>query len=86
MRSDYRSVFVHLAAATEERTNAMERELLVYVDLAGTPVLAGHLWTRARGAKESASFEYDGARMCEPFDRRPGKVRGSVDFARRPIV
>jgi serine/threonine-protein kinase HipA len=37
----------------------MERELLVYVDLAGSPVLAGRLWARARGAKESASFEYD---------------------------
>jgi serine/threonine-protein kinase HipA len=37
----------------------MERELLVYVDLAGKPVPAGRLWARARGSKESASFEYD---------------------------
>ena len=37
----------------------MERELLVYVNLAGSAVLAGRLWARARGAKESASFEYD---------------------------
>jgi serine/threonine-protein kinase HipA len=37
----------------------MERELLVYIDLAGSPVLAGRLWARTRGARESASFEYD---------------------------
>lgn len=37
----------------------MERELLVYVDRAGAPVLAGRLWARVRAAKESASFEYD---------------------------
>lgn len=37
----------------------MERELLVYLDLAGEPVLVGHLWARTRGNKETASFEYD---------------------------
>lgn len=37
----------------------MERELLVYVDRAGAPVLAGRVWARVRAAKESASFEYD---------------------------
>jgi len=37
----------------------MERELLVYVDRAGAPVLAGRLWARVRAAKESGSFEYD---------------------------
>lgn len=37
----------------------MERELLVYVDRAKAPVLAGRLWARVRAAKESASFEYD---------------------------
>jgi serine/threonine-protein kinase HipA len=37
----------------------MERELVVHIELAGKPVLIGHLWARARGQKESASFEYD---------------------------
>ena len=37
----------------------MERELLVYVDLHGTPVPAGRLWTRTRNGRQSASFEYD---------------------------
>lgn len=36
----------------------MDRELLVYVDVDDEPVRAGRLWARARGAKESASFEY----------------------------
>ena len=33
-------------------------EVLVYVDLRGTSHLAGTLWTRARGGRESATFEY----------------------------
>ena len=37
----------------------MERTVLAYVDLAGVPHLTGRLWARARGGKESASFEYD---------------------------
>lgn len=37
----------------------METEVLVYVDIAGTPRLAGRLWARVRKAKESATFEYD---------------------------
>lgn len=37
----------------------METEVLVYVDIAGTPRLAGRLWVRVRKGKESATFEYD---------------------------
>lgn len=37
----------------------MDREALVYVDLEGTPHLAGRLWARLRKDKESATFEYD---------------------------
>ncbi|HVV85596.1 MAG TPA: HipA domain-containing protein [Kofleriaceae bacterium] len=37
----------------------MERGLDVFVDLAGTPVLVGRLWTRSRGTRDSSSFEYD---------------------------
>ena len=37
----------------------MDRELLVFADLEGVPVHVGRLWARARGASESASFEYE---------------------------
>jgi serine/threonine-protein kinase HipA len=37
----------------------MDRAILVYADLLGSPVLVGRLWARARGARESATFEYD---------------------------
>ena len=37
----------------------METEVLVYVDIAGTPRLAGRLWARVRKGRESATFEYD---------------------------
>src|SRR5262245_42821199 len=37
----------------------MEREILVYLDLQGTPYLVGRLWARTRTDRESATFEYD---------------------------
>ena len=37
----------------------MDREILVSVDLHGTPVFVGRLWWRSRRGRESASFEYD---------------------------
>ena len=37
----------------------MEREGLVVMDLDGAPVPVGRLWTRTRGARETASFEYE---------------------------
>lgn len=37
----------------------MERELLVFMELDGETVAVGKLWTRTRGARETASFEYD---------------------------
>ncbi len=37
----------------------MEREVLVAMDLNGAPVPVGRLWTRTRGARETASFEYE---------------------------
>lgn len=36
----------------------MARETWVYVDIHGQPELAGRLWFRARGGRESATFEY----------------------------
>ena len=43
----------------------MEREILVYADLVGTPYLAGRLWIRPRGTRDSASFEYDRAWLAQ---------------------
>ncbi len=37
----------------------METEVYVYVDIAGTPHLAGRLWAHVRKGRESATFEYD---------------------------
>ena len=37
----------------------MEREVLVFIELHGATVLVGRLWTRTRGARETASFEYE---------------------------
>ena len=37
----------------------MERDVLVFMALAGETVPVGKLWTRTRGARETASFEYD---------------------------
>ena len=45
----------------------MEKTVLSYVDLGGVPHLAGRLWARARGNKESASFEYDKAWLVNPL-------------------
>ena len=44
----------------------MDREVLVFVDLQGTPIPAGRLWWRSRGGRESASFEYDAAWLRHP--------------------
>lgn len=50
----------------------MDRELLVYLDRAGGPLQVGRLWARARGSRESASFEYTTEWLKErgafPFD------------------
>jgi serine/threonine-protein kinase HipA len=37
----------------------MDRELEVHIDWQGDTVRLGRLWTRARSARETASFEYD---------------------------
>ena len=43
----------------------MEREILVYADLVGTPYLVGRLWTRSRGTRDSTSFEYNRAWLAQ---------------------
>lgn len=45
----------------------MERTVFAYVDLDGVPHLTGRLWGRARGGKESASFEYDKSWLENPL-------------------
>ncbi len=37
----------------------MDREILVHVDLRGTPYFVGRLWARVRPDRENATFEYD---------------------------
>ena len=37
----------------------MQRELLVYIDLNGQPVLVGRLWAREQRGRESSTFAYD---------------------------
>ena len=44
----------------------MDRQILVSVDLHGTPVFAGRLWWRTRRGRESASFEYDPGWLGHP--------------------
>ena len=44
----------------------MERETAVYVDLAGAAVPVGTLWTRTRGARQTASFEYAASWLARP--------------------
>ena len=44
----------------------MENEVLVYVDLQGTPHLVGRLWARPRKDRESATFEYDKSWLAHP--------------------
>lgn len=37
----------------------MDKEILVYLDLQGTPYVVGRLWARTRKDRDSATFEYD---------------------------
>jgi serine/threonine-protein kinase HipA len=53
----------------------VERKVLTYVDLDGVPRLVGRLWARARGNKESASFEYD-----------PGWLENPLKFSLEPAL
>jgi len=53
----------------------MDKETLVYVDLAGTPHLVGRLWARVRKNKQSASFEYD-----------PGWLENQARFSLEPAL
>lgn len=60
----------------------MDRQVVVHVDLAGTPVPAGRLWVRVRRGKESASFEYDPRWLGHPgrFSLEPALALGPGPF------
>jgi serine/threonine-protein kinase HipA len=59
-----------------------QRVVLVYIDLDGTPTLAGRLWTRVSRDRESASFEYDRTWLDDPdsFALEPALPRGRGAF------
>jgi serine/threonine-protein kinase HipA len=60
----------------------MEKDVFVYVDLAGVPHLVGRLWTRVRKSKEGASFEYNQAWREHPdrFSLEPALKLGPGPF------
>ncbi len=60
----------------------MEREVLVYADLRGTPHLAGRLWARMRREREHATFEYDAGWLAhrERFSLEPALKLGPGPF------
>jgi serine/threonine-protein kinase HipA len=60
----------------------MERQVFVYVDLAGVPHLVGRLWGRLRKDKEGATFEYADAWQENPnrFSLEPALKLGPGPF------
>jgi len=60
----------------------MEREVFVYIELGGSPVLVGRLWPRVRGRKESATFAYDTEWLARPdkFSLQPALMLSSGAF------
>jgi len=60
----------------------MDKEVLVYVDLQGTPHLVGRLWARMRKDRESATFEYDKDWLAHPerFSLEPALKLGPGPF------
>ena len=60
----------------------MDNEVLVYVDLQGTPHLVGRLWAHMRKDRESATFEYDRSWLIHPgrFSLEPALKLGPGPF------
>jgi hypothetical protein len=56
----------------------MDREVLVYADLGGVPIVVGRLWSRVRKGRESATFEYDDQWLNHPerFALEPASAWG----------
>jgi serine/threonine-protein kinase HipA len=55
-----------------------DRELLVYIDMAGVAHFVGRLWARRARNRESASFEYDAKWLANParFALEPALILG----------
>lgn len=49
----------------------MDRNILVYVDLLGTPHLAGRLWACTRSDKEGVTFQYAACPIILPRPKLP---------------
>ena len=60
----------------------MDRDVLVYADLQGTPHLVGRLWARVRNDRENATFEYDKSWLThrERFSLEPALKLGAGPF------
>ena len=60
----------------------MDKGVVVYVDLQGTPRLVGRLWGRLRKGRESATFEYDASWLAHPdrFSLEPALQLGPGPF------
>ena len=60
----------------------MDKDVLVYADLQGTPLLVGRLWARTRNDRESATFEYDKSWLAHPdrFSLEPALKLGPGPF------
>src|ERR1700758_1758519 len=60
----------------------MDREVHVYVDLQGAPLLVGRLWARLRKDRENATFEYDRSWLAhaERFSLEPALKLGPGPF------
>jgi serine/threonine-protein kinase HipA len=60
----------------------MDRQVLVYADLRGTPYLVGRLWSRTRKDRETATVEYDKSWLAHPerFSLQPALKLGPGPF------
>lgn len=60
----------------------MERALVVYLNLEGTPQLVGRLWARTRKGREGATFEYDSGWLAhrDRFSLEPALKLGPGPF------
>lgn len=60
----------------------MDREVFVYVDLRGEPVMVGRLWAHVRRGRGSATFEYDPGWLDHPerFALEPALPLGPGPF------
>jgi serine/threonine-protein kinase HipA len=64
----------------------MDRQVFIYVDLDGTPLLVGRLWFHVRKGRENATFEYDDAWLQhrERFALEPALQLGPGPFHTGP--